>query len=83
MQILVICVVLFFAAAELYQWLAKLTLSLPVLVAGGALLAIVSNRYRLSELRWSTLSKITSPPDAAIDVTAVPASDSPASTQVQ
>jgi hypothetical protein len=43
MRVWVICFVVFFGAAELYQWLQGLTLPLPVFIALGGLLAIASN----------------------------------------
>lgn len=47
MQVWIVCFVLFFAAAELYQWLQGITLPLPVFVIAGALLAVASNAQTL------------------------------------
>jgi hypothetical protein len=43
MRVWVICFVLFFGAAEFYQWVQGLTLPLPFFVVLGGLLAIASN----------------------------------------
>ncbi len=49
MRVWAVCVVTFFGAAELYQWLQGLTLPLPVYGVAGLLLAVASNADRL---RW-------------------------------
>mgnify|MGYP005851137943 CR=1 FL=1 len=43
MQVWLLCVLLFFGAAEFYQWVQGFTLPMPVLVLAGALLAVASN----------------------------------------
>lgn len=43
MQVWIVCSVVFFVAAELYQWLQGITLPMPVFVVAGALLAVASN----------------------------------------
>jgi hypothetical protein len=43
MRVWGVCFVLFFGAAEFYQWMQGLTLPLPFFVALGGLLAIASN----------------------------------------
>jgi hypothetical protein len=43
MRVWVICFVLFFGAAEFYQWVQGLTLPLPFFIVLGGLLAIASN----------------------------------------
>jgi len=52
MQVLLVCLVLFFVASELYQWIQGLTLPLPLLVASGTALAIASNLRSLSVPLW-------------------------------
>lgn len=44
MRVWLICLVLFWGIAELYQWLHELALSPPIFVAAGIVLAVVSNR---------------------------------------
>ncbi|MBF2073675.1 MAG: hypothetical protein IGS50_07930 [Synechococcales cyanobacterium C42_A2020_086] len=44
MRVWLICLVLFWGVAELYQWLHELALSPPCFVAAGIALAVVSNR---------------------------------------
>lgn len=51
MRVWVLSFVLFFSAAELYQWLQKITLPFPVFVIAGALLAIASNVNQLKSGR--------------------------------
>ena len=46
MRVWAACVVLFFGAAEAYQWMQGLTLPLPAVAVAGLLLAIVSNLDR-------------------------------------
>lgn len=46
-QVWIVCFVLFFAAAELYQWIQGMTLPMPVFVIAGALLAVASNARTL------------------------------------
>ena len=43
MRVWGVCFVLFFGAAEFYQWMQGLTLPLPFFIALGGLLAIASN----------------------------------------
>lgn len=43
MRVWVTTFVVLFAIAELFQWLQKFTLPLPMYILGGALLAIASN----------------------------------------
>jgi hypothetical protein len=43
MQVWLLCVLLFFGAAEFYQWVQGFTLPMPVFVLAGALLAVASN----------------------------------------
>lgn len=50
MQVWVVCLVLFFGAAEFYQWARGMTLPLPILIAAGMLLAIASNTSKLPSL---------------------------------
>lgn len=47
MRIWAVCVVTFFGAAELYQWVQGLTLPLPIYGVAGLLLAVASNADRL------------------------------------
>jgi len=73
MQVWIVCFVVFFAAAELYQWVQGITLPLPVLVVAGALLAVISNSHLF--LRKQTSLQPVSPStqtDAAPSI--VPAS---------
>ena len=59
MQVLLVCLVLFFVASELYQWVQGMTLPLPMLVVAGVGLAIASNLRSLSVLPWSNPSRIS------------------------
>jgi hypothetical protein len=51
MQMWAVCFVVFFGMAEFYEWAQGMTLSTPVLIVAGVLLAIASN-YR----KWAGLS---------------------------
>ncbi|MBI4783706.1 MAG: hypothetical protein HY785_20675 [Oscillatoriophycideae cyanobacterium NC_groundwater_1537_Pr4_S-0.65um_50_18] len=53
MQVLLVCLVLFFVASELYQWMQGMTLPLPMLIAAGIVLAIASNLRNLSVPSWN------------------------------
>lgn len=53
MRVWVVCLILFFGAAELYQWIQKQDLPLPVTLAAGLLLAIASNLDKQTFLPWS------------------------------
>ncbi|MBW4657709.1 MAG: hypothetical protein KME15_03475 [Drouetiella hepatica Uher 2000/2452] len=53
MQVLLVCLVLFFVASELYQWIQGMTLPLPMLIVAGVALAIASNLRSLSVPSWS------------------------------
>ncbi|MBW4657706.1 MAG: hypothetical protein KME15_03460 [Drouetiella hepatica Uher 2000/2452] len=53
MQVLLVCLVLFFVASELYQWIQGMTLPLPMLIVAGVALAIASNLRSLSVPPWS------------------------------
>ena len=64
MQVWIVCLVLFFGAAEFYQWAKGLALPLPVLIASGVLLAIASN-LRPNQLR-ATVSPPAPPPQPAV-----------------
>ncbi|NJR66564.1 MAG: hypothetical protein HC772_16580 [Leptolyngbyaceae cyanobacterium CRU_2_3] len=54
MQVLIVCIVLFFGAAELYQWMQGMALPLPVLVAAGVVLAIASNASHPTFQSWQS-----------------------------
>jgi hypothetical protein len=49
MRVWLTCFVLLFGAAELYQWVAKLSLPMPIFVLGGIFLALFSNFDQLKE----------------------------------
>jgi hypothetical protein len=53
MQVLVVCVILFFGAAELWQWMQGMALPMPVWVAAGVVLAIASNLHHPMLLAWT------------------------------
>ncbi|HEY9630436.1 MAG TPA: hypothetical protein V6C84_24330 [Coleofasciculaceae cyanobacterium] len=53
MQVLLVCLVLFFVASEVYQWMQGMTLPLPMLIAAGIVLAIASNLRSLSVPSWN------------------------------
>ncbi|HEY9640120.1 MAG TPA: hypothetical protein V6C57_06530 [Coleofasciculaceae cyanobacterium] len=84
MQVLVVCVILFFGAAELYQWMQGMELPLPVWVAAGVVLAIASNLNHPLFLSWKAARQVKPsgvPPAAppAYEATApFPQLDSPA-----
>jgi hypothetical protein len=48
MQVWLVCLLLFFGAAELYQWVQSITLPMPVFMIAGALLAVASNLNKFS-----------------------------------
>ncbi len=52
MQVLLVCLALFFVASELYQWVQGMTLPLPMQIAAGVALSIASNLRSLSVLPW-------------------------------
>jgi hypothetical protein len=62
MQVWVICFVVFFGAAELYQWVRGLTLPLPVFIVLGGLLAIASNADQWGILRRPQSVTSSTPP---------------------
>lgn len=72
MQVWIICFVLFFAAAELYQWLQGMTLPLPVFVIAGALLAVASNTQTLLR-KQNSLQPVPSAPEIMLPQPAPPA----------
>jgi hypothetical protein len=51
MKVWAVCVVVFFGAAEFYQWLQHVTLPFPVYAVAGLLLAIVSNGEQWQRLQ--------------------------------
>lgn len=67
MQFWIVCLVLFFGGAEIWQWVRGLSLPLPLLVVAGGLLAIASNAQKTgwlssagsASLPLSTLGKAT------------------------
>lgn len=73
MQVWIVCFVLFFGAAELYQWIQGITLPLPVFAVAGALLAVASNSHLL--LRKPTSLQPVSTPiktDSALPIAPAP-----------
>lgn len=80
MQVWIVCFVVFFAAAELYQWIQGITLPLPIFAVAGAVLAVVSNTHALPR-KLTSLQPVSTPaqtdsapPIDTIDPTAVSAS---------
>lgn len=67
MQIWLVCFLVFFGAAELYQWLQGITLPMPVFVVAGTLLAIASNadKFPKKTIPISSAAPATSSPPAA------------------
>jgi hypothetical protein len=49
MRVWLTCFILLFGAAELYQWVQKLSLPMPIFVLGGVFLALFSNFDKLKE----------------------------------
>jgi hypothetical protein len=74
MQVWIVCCLVFFGAAELYQWLQGVTLPMPVFVITGALLAVASNASKVlpKQTRWQPMHPAT-PPEST------PAIDPPSS----
>lgn len=73
MQVWVVCFVVFFGAAELYQWLQGISLPLPVLVIAGALLAIASNSDKWTNPTLSSsISSVQELPSQAPVIPAIP-----------
>jgi hypothetical protein len=64
MRVWVICFVLFFAAAEFYQWVQGLTLPLPFFIVLGGLLAIASNSDKWGFTKQGIRPISSSPPVA-------------------
>jgi hypothetical protein len=62
MRVWVICFVVFFGAAEFYQWVQGLTLPLPVFIVLGGLLAIASNSDKWGILNRSSTAIPQTPP---------------------
>lgn len=78
MPLLLVCVVLFFAVAQLYQWSSDLTLPFPVLLLAGAGLAVVSNLKERRSLELSTQDiRAVSIPGQAIPGQAVTSQPAP------
>lgn len=50
MRVWITCFVLLFGAAELFDWLQKFTMPLPIFILGGVFLAIASNYSKLANL---------------------------------
>jgi hypothetical protein len=72
MRVWVICFVVFFGAAEFYQWVQGLTLPLPVFIVLGGLLAIASNSDR-----WGILNRSPSAIPQAPQPDSIPIPQSP------
>jgi hypothetical protein len=82
MRVWVICFVLFFGAAEFYQWMQGLTLPLPFFIVLGGLLAIASNSdkwgFTRQGIRLTQSGSTQSPPietqNPPIPITSAPSS---------
>jgi len=78
MRVWGVCFVLFFGAAEFYQWMQGLTLPLPFFIALGGLLAIASNTDK-----WRILTRpVQSAPSTVLpkpQPTPIPAAPNPVS----
>jgi hypothetical protein len=74
MQVWIVCFLMFFGAAELYQWLQGVTLPMPVFVITGALLAVASNVNKVlaKQNRFPAVRSIST---EAASVPSVPSSD--------
>ncbi|NJR40047.1 MAG: hypothetical protein HC781_16030 [Leptolyngbyaceae cyanobacterium CSU_1_4] len=74
MRVWGVCFVLFFGAAELYQWMQGLTLPLPFFIALGGLLAIASNadRWHIIHRPVSSAPPIAPPEPQPAPLTAAP-----------
>jgi hypothetical protein len=73
MRVWGVCFVLFFGAAEFYQWMQGLTLPLPFFIALGGLLAIASNADKWRNLiRPVQSASPTALPEPQIPLTAAP-----------
>jgi hypothetical protein len=70
MRVWVICFVLFFGAAEFYQWVQGLTLPLPFFIVLGGLLAIASNSDKWGFTRQG-IRPVSSPPVASPNPTPI------------
>lgn len=71
MQVWIVCFVVFFVAAELYQWLQGMTLPLPVWIIAGALLAVASNArlfYEQTAQREAAFQPVQQPVESDISV---------------
>jgi hypothetical protein len=79
MRVWVMCFVVFFGAAELYQWVRGLTLPLPVFVVLGGLLAIASNADRWGILRRSPSVTPVTPPVPTPPISMAPSPNAPVS----
>ena len=70
MRVWGVCFVLFFGAAEFYQWMQGLTLPLPFFIALGGLLAIASNadkwRILTRPVQSATFTVLPEPQSAPI-----------------
>jgi hypothetical protein len=72
MQVWIVCCVLFFVTAELYQWLQDVTLPMPIFAIAGALLAVASNSQTWLQNRHS-LQPAASPLHPAASAVVEPA----------
>jgi hypothetical protein len=74
MRVWGVCFVLFFGAAEFYQWMQGLTLPLPFFIALGGLLAIASNADKWRNLARSVQSAVPTviPEPQPTPITAAP-----------
>lgn len=72
MRVWGVCFVLFFGAAEFYQWMQGLTLPLPFFIALGGLLAIASNadKWRIFTRPVSSVAPATFPEPQPTPITA-------------
>lgn len=67
MQVWILCLVLFFGVAEFYQWAKGLSLPVPVMIAAGVLLAVVSN---LRSVRTASTAAVAAPQPAVPPIAA-------------
>ncbi|MBW4517142.1 MAG: hypothetical protein KME11_18200 [Timaviella obliquedivisa GSE-PSE-MK23-08B] len=73
MRVWAVCFVLFFGAAEFYQWMQGLTLPLPFFIALGGLLAIASNADK-----WRILNRpVPSAPSTVLPTQPAPITAAP------
>jgi hypothetical protein len=73
MRVWLVCFILLLGSAELFHWVQRFSLPLPIFILGGAFLAIASNYDKLTDLPFHP-DHDTLPPDPPSKPSVAPAS---------